>query len=148
MLIEPMPMDENSLERIIPEYADDDKNALMEQRYQELLAAMDKLDEVERSRQEAWEQLQKSKKRFLNMTKYASLILVMCLIVNFHQEMGQVGWNCIQSVSAIFNFYPQEFCGLLLTLTAAWLLLIVAKWTFAAAADDLFGGDDDDLSDR
>ena len=140
---------EETTEELIPteEPAAEPEDTLIDERFQKLQEAMDKLDAAEKARCMTWVKIQKTRRRYINITKFTLLVAAFALIVNFHREMGQVGWNGIQWIASVLNYRPQELSGLAAFLAAAWLLLTIAKWTFVAAAEDLFGGDDDDLSD-
>ncbi len=142
MLMEQMQTDNLNPEAMTVKSPEQEKQDIL---YQELHNTIEKLKQAEASHRETLEQIQKSKRRFVSTAKLAALTAVFAVIINFHREMGQVGWNIIQTMAAMLHLYPNELCGLLLFCGAAYLLLIVAKWVFAAAADDIFGGKDDDL---
>jgi len=140
MLMEQIEKDELTLD----ESAKEDNGSLC----QELRETIDKFDAMEKTCYEKWVKLEKSRRRCINTAKFTALITAMAATIAFHREMGQVGWNMVQWLASILRYHPQELCGLVVFLVAAWLLLTVAKWTFVAAIEDLFGGEDDDLFDR
>ena len=148
MLQEQLQTEEIS-EELIPkeEPTAEQEEYLINERFQKLQEAMDKLDEMEKTRYASLMKIQKTRERYINIAKFTAFITAFALIVNFHREMGQVGWNGIYWIASVLHYHPQELCGLVAFLGAAWLLLTTAKWTFVAAVEDLFGNKEDDLSD-
>lgn len=119
----------------------------LEEKFEELFAAMDKLDKMKQDHEADMKKLQESKQKFLKILKWFGCLLVLAVTLVFYREMGQAGWNCFCCIAAVLGNKPEELCGLLVFLGAALLLFELAKWTFRAAAEDLLG-DNSDLYDE
>ena len=153
MLEEQVNVEENMLDTTLSVCPDESPSSEtqeepLDQKIHELYETMEKLNEIEKKRLDSWIKLQKTKKRCQNFLKFSGITILLAAIVNFHQEMGQVGWNWLQWISTILNSHPEELCGLILVLAAIFLLIIIAKWTIQAAVEDLFGDSVHDLYKR
>lgn len=113
----------------------------------ELAAEIDRLEDARCQAKDAVEKVKRSYRRGIQFVA-GSLGLVVVLV--FHREICQVGWNLFRWGTVALNLSPEDVVGFLTAATTLWLLWKGAKWLWHSAAEEFFGEGDgeDDLGDR
>ncbi len=115
---------------------------------EQLSQTLEQLHQCQQEKQEILDRIQQNKKKYKIILQLSAVVLLIASIVHFHQEMGQVGWNWLQSIAAILESSAEQLCGILLFLGLMYLLWKLFLYTIHAAAEEFMEGvDDDDLAD-
>lgn len=105
--------------------------------FRQLQNTLEKLKQIEAEKEEILQSIDKTKKKHKYTLQLSLVFCILAAVIRFHQEMGQVGWNCLQAVTYFFGVSPELLTGLALFLGGMYLIALLFKWTISAAVEDL-----------